>query len=320
MRATAAVLSLSLATPVAGEIRFQPPLDCAPEMGCYIQNYMDRDPGPGTQDFTCGPLAYDGHKGTDFALPDDSIMALGVPVLASAPGTVTGIRNSMPDIRFSAPGAPPLEGRDCGNGVVLDHGEGWETQYCHMKQGSVSVSLGQTVATGEPLGLVGLSGRTEFPHVHISIRKDGETLDPFAPLATSCAGTETGESLWADPLEYQAGGLIGAGFADAVPAYDAIKAGTAGRTELSPDAPALVLWGHAFGPRAGDVLQITITAPDGSLFHQSEASFERTQAQAFRASGRRVRGLTEGVYTGQLRLLRAGKTLSEATTTLTVSP
>ncbi|SLN57150.1 Murein DD-endopeptidase MepM [Pseudoruegeria aquimaris] len=320
MRFAAALALLSLATPVAGEIRFRPPLDCAPGAGCYVQNYVDRDPGPGARDFTCGALTYDGHKGTDFALPDDAAMLAGVPVRAAAAGTVTGIRNSMPDIRFSDPAAPPLDGKDCGNGVVLDHGDGWETQYCHMKQGSVSVSLGQEVQAGAQLGLVGLSGRTEFPHVHISIRRNGEHLDPFAPAMAQCSATPPADTLWADPLAYRAGGLISAGFATQVPEYAAIKAGTAAATSIPAGAPALVLWGHAFGTRPGDMLELTITAPDGSLFHEGTATFDRAQAQAFRASGRRASGLQAGTWRGALRLMRGGEVIDSRTLSLRVTP
>ncbi len=72
---------------------------------------------------------------------------------------------------------------DCGNGLVIDHGDGWQTQYCQRKQGSVRGNNGQTVAAGDVLGQVGLSGRTLFPHLHISARKDGETVGPFQPDA-----------------------------------------------------------------------------------------------------------------------------------------
>ena len=92
-------------------------------------------PGPAATDFTCGPLSYDGHDGTDIALPTRAAMAEGVAVLAAAPGTVTGIRDGIADF------APVIQGKECGNGVVIDHGAGWVTQYCHLRQGSVA---GQT--------------------------------------------------------------------------------------------------------------------------------------------------------------------------------
>ena len=73
------------------------PIDCIPGRTCHIQNYTDADPGSGARDFTCGPLTYDSHKGTDFALPDLALMRAGVTVRAAAPGRVTGLRDGMAD-------------------------------------------------------------------------------------------------------------------------------------------------------------------------------------------------------------------------------
>ena len=62
---------------------------------------------------------------------------------------------------------------------MIEHGEGWTTQYCHMRQGSVRVRKGDRVAAGAPLGFVGLSGGSEFPHLHIVARHDDRVVDPF---------------------------------------------------------------------------------------------------------------------------------------------
>jgi murein DD-endopeptidase MepM/ murein hydrolase activator NlpD len=63
-----------------------------------------------------------------------------------------GIRNDMADVMQGTPGAPDVTDRDCGNGVVISHDDGWETQYCHMKKGSISVQDAQCVAMGQILG------------------------------------------------------------------------------------------------------------------------------------------------------------------------
>ncbi|MFN3721578.1 MAG: M23 family metallopeptidase [Paracoccaceae bacterium] len=194
------ILFLALAPAQAGAFSLQIPLDCTLNDTCHIQQYMDRDPGPGHTDFACGPLSYDGHSGTDFALPTLSAMQKGVTVLAAAAGIVKGVRNSMPDLSIRAPDAPPLQGRDCGNGLVIDHGNGWETQYCHMANGSLLVKPDQPVAAGQPLGLVGLSGNTEFPHLHLSVRHNGNPVDPFDPDGTQTCGTGPDVSLWADEI------------------------------------------------------------------------------------------------------------------------
>jgi len=316
----AAALTLALASP-ARAFDFALPVDCTLGTDCHIQNYFDRDPGPGTTDIGCGNLTYDGHDGTDFALPTLAAMQAGVDVLAAAPGTVRGIRDGMPDIAISDPAAPPLDGRDCGNGVAIDHGDGWETQYCHLKQGSVRVAAGERVETGQPLGQIGLSGNTEFPHLHLTIRKDGTELDPFAPEAATACGTLPPDTLWQAPLAYDPFGFTTAGFATAVPEFAAIKAGLPSPATLPTDAPALVLWTSYFGPRQGDELTLSIAGPQGDVITQTIA-IDRTQAIAFRAIGKRLpaTGWPAGDYTGTATLTRDGTELARTTATVTVTP
>jgi hypothetical protein len=292
------------------------PVDCTLGEDCFIQQYVDRDPSTGAQDFTCGPLSYDGHQGTDFALPTLADQAAGVDVLAAAAGTVTGIRDEMADVLQTGDSAPDVTGRECGNGVVLDHGEGWTTQYCHMALGSVRVTPGQEVSAGEVLGQIGLSGQTQFPHLHLTLRQDGAVVDPFHPDTSETCGNPT-DTLWADPLPYQPGGLIEAGLATAVPEYDAIKAGLPPATLTRQDP--LVLWGYLFGGRAGDVVQIDITGPGGPVFSHPEP-LTRTQAQLFRAAGLRAPdgGWPPGPYTGTVALIRNGTIIDTAQTAGTI--
>lgn len=320
MRPAALLIAFSLAAPAAaGDFRLQFPLDCTLGQDCHIQQFVDHDPGPGATDFTCGTLSYEGHKGTDIALPYLSDMRAGAAVRAAADGVVLGTRNSMPDQYATDANAAEIDGQECGNGVVLRHGGGWETQYCHMKRGSVRVQSGMKVKAGDVLGEVGLSGKTQFPHLHLSVRKDGAVVDPFAPDSFgTCAGA-SGQTLWADPPAYQPGGVLGAGFSTAIPDYQAIKDGTADEAPLAVDAPAFVFWAYAFGGQAGDTLELTVTGPSGELVAQSEA-LKKDQAQFFRATGRRLRGGSwpQGSYTGTARLLRGGSEVDSFSSSMTL--
>ncbi|WP_249138963.1 M23 family metallopeptidase [Actibacterium sp. MT2.3-13A] len=296
-----------------------PPADCTLGESCFIQNHVDRDPGPGAADFTCGALTYDGHKGTDFALPSLAAMRDGVNVLAAAPGTVSTLRDGMPDTGLQTPG---LDGRECGNGVVIDHGGGWQTQYCHMKQGSIRVETGQRVAKGAVLGQIGLSGQTEFPHVHLAVRRDGAVVDPFAPEPGPVTCTEsTRPGLWQQPVPYRPGAILSLGFAARPPAFELAKAGLSSPERLPGTAPALILWAHAFGGRAGDVLALEIDGPDGRTVLAHDAVLERDQARVFRFAGRPLRASAwpEGTYRGKVSLRRGGETLSRRAVTLRVT-
>jgi len=74
------------------------PIDCQVGVACFVQNYVDHDPGPGAADFACGSLSYDGHDGGDFRLTDLAAMEKGVAVLAAADGVVLRTRDGMADI------------------------------------------------------------------------------------------------------------------------------------------------------------------------------------------------------------------------------
>jgi murein DD-endopeptidase MepM/ murein hydrolase activator NlpD len=94
------------------------------------------------------------HAGTDFRSP------IGVPVHAGGSGVVqtAGI------------------GGGYGNLVVIDHGNGITTRYGHLS--AINVTVGQPVALGTVVGLVGSTGRSTGPHLHYETRINGEPSDP----------------------------------------------------------------------------------------------------------------------------------------------
>jgi len=175
------------------------PVKCQPGLTCFFQNYVDHDASDKVRDYSCGGRSYNGHDGTDIRIRNLEVQRQGVEVLAAAPGRVIGGRNDMEDISVKTAGKAAIAGKECGNGVMLEHEGGWRTQYCHMAKGSVRVKAGDQVTTGQPIGLVGLSGDTEFYHLHFTVRRHGKIVDPFAYGApeNSCGG---GQPLWAASL------------------------------------------------------------------------------------------------------------------------
>jgi hypothetical protein len=147
--------SLLAAAPPVGALELGLPLDCRPGEDCWVVRLVDHDAGPGFADYRCGKLGSDGHKGTDFAIRDPQRMAEGVPVVASAAGTVRGVRDGEPDQPPDGKLAVDFGERNCGNGVAIDHGDGWSTQYCHMRRGSVAVGDGERVEAAPASGSSG---------------------------------------------------------------------------------------------------------------------------------------------------------------------
>ena len=95
------------------------------------------------------------HKGTDFRA------AIGTPVYAMNSGAV----------RFSS------LLRNYGHTVIIDHGFGLHTVYMHLSERSVA--LGEEVAKGELVGRSGDTGYVLGPHLHLSVRIDGISIDPM---------------------------------------------------------------------------------------------------------------------------------------------
>lgn len=286
------------------------PTACTDGTDCFVQNYVDHG---GSRDFTCGPLTYPGHDGTDIRLPSLAAMRSGVAVLAPADGTVLRVRDGMADRSIRAADGTPdaaalaaVAGRDCGNGVVIAHADGYESQLCHLKQGSITVRPGETVSAGAPVGAVGLSGMTEFPHVHLTLTRNGEKLDPFTggPLATTC-GAAPADALWAEPVAYRATAVLGDGFTDAPPEAAAMRDSPVSLSRLGKDAGVLAYWVDLMGLRAGDRLTLRITGPDEAVLVEDTTVIPSSKAQYFRFVGKRLRApLPPGSYQADLRLVR----------------
>ena len=298
-------------------VEFSQPILCDYGPDCFIQNYVDVDPSDQWNDYTCGSLSYEGHKGTDFRVPWADYKA-GVEVVAAAPGTVLRVRDGVPDRDYSE-NRHAVEGIEAGNAVIIRHDDGLETMYAHMKNGSVRVKPGDRVERGQTLGLVGLSGMTVFPHLHFGVMRQGRVICPFLGEKASAQGTcgVPGEPMWTPEisarLAYIPAGLLQAGFFATQPALpDVLRAPPV--TTLSSYSRVLIYAVTAFGVRAGDLIRMRIYAPSGEVFVQNSMPVKRNQAQRMVLIGKK-RGdrpaWVTGTYTGQYQLLRGGKVLVE---------
>ena len=317
--AAALIAMMASGTASAKTLTLQLPVTCELGRECFVQQYVDLDPGEGVIDYACGQQTYDGHKGTDIRLRSLKDVAQGYDVVAAAHGTVKGRRDGMVDrILRSQTDLDPIKERECGNGVLLDHGGGWQTQFCHMRNGSIRVQTGDQVSAGDVLGQIGYSGKVEFPHLHITVRRNGEVIDPFKGLDTDGSGCGPGsEPLWRDDalaaLGYRNGQLLDVGFAGGRIELQAIEAGTAQGFVPSPESPALVAWGWAINLLRDDQIFAVLTGPDAQLA-QNRVTLKSNKAQymLFAGKKRAEARWPSGRYTAFFGVVRDGKAILRA--------
>lgn len=289
------------------------PVACTVGKTCWVVNFVDHDPSSGFRDYQCGPHGYNTHKGTDIALATYRDMVDGVSVQAAAAGTVVGMRDGMLDGDITLAGLETTGGRDCGNGVTLEHPGGWRTSYCHLKRGSIRVTLGQEVEQGQKMAEVGSSGRAQFPHLHLEVRYQGKhIIDPFRGLDADKKCGRGAKPLWdADVMRLlttSPTALYAAGFARTKPNPIALRQGFYRDRTFRPTAPNMIFWVDSFWVKEGDELTLTITGPNGKVIASSNRTLKKTQARYFSFAGKRL-GIDwkPGTYVGEAVLLRKPK-------------
>ena len=279
------------------------PLVCEIGKTCWVANYVDVDPSGVANDFRCLRRTYDQHDGVDFAIRDLGVMKEGVPVVATASGVVHSMRDGMEDAGVSG----SIAGRECGNGVIVDHDGGWQTQYCHLRKGSVEVKPGDHVDAGTFLGLVGLSGKTEFPHVHLTVRRKGQVIDPFTGREMKAGCGLPAKPLWREgqKVDYEPVALYNAGFSVREPDIEAIRKGQRNEGPFPATSAVLIFWVDILGVQEGDRMLFRITRDEQVVLDESQ-TVAKTQARRFAYMGKRRPGASwpAGTYTGQVTLMR----------------
>ncbi len=294
-----------------GPLRFSMPLDC-PVYGedCYILNFVNAGLETDPRDYSCGSLTYAEHRGTDFRLLSLQEMEAGVSVLAAAPGEVVQVHDGMPDANYRLFGRDAIADRGLGNRVVIDHGDGIRSTYGHMRRGSVAVSVGDTVARGQMIGLVGMSGLTDFPHVHFEVSDQGSFVDPFTGALRHEGCGLIGESLWQQEtlakLRYLRTVVIRSGFADETLNRAAVEYGLFNEGPIAATSTALVMHVYVAGIQEGDAFVAEITDPTGARFVKSGSEFDRHRQSRLFAIGKQdlLEPLIPGIYTGEFRYYR----------------
>ena len=235
--------------------------------GLNLRNYVDDDVTSGIKDYMGNPHSYNGHNGTDIGPTGFRSMDHGIPILAAADGVVIAMEYSRID-RNIGPTYP-----DEGNFVIVEHSGGTQARYWHLRKNSITVNVGETVVTGQVLGLMGSSGFSTEPHLHFEL---GEFLNDVYTKRDPWNGTyNTLPSLWKNQEAY-VGNLFLIHDADVFTETAAggdifniplsfFKEELIQPAVFSANEPYLVMWLRLQG-LPGDSYTIEIRRPDASLY------------------------------------------------------
>lgn len=189
----------------------------------FVSAYVDHDPNPGSAvDFACSDLTYDAgaynHQGTDYAAYPFGWHSMDedrVEVIAAEGGVIVYKENGHFDENCAA-------NTLTANMIIIEHPNGTQTWYAHLKDGSLtSKVVGDTVVTGELLGIVGSSGNSTGPHLHFEVRNAaGAVIDPYYQTGTSC-NASTDETWWANQHDHHDSAINATYLHSAPPTYGA---------------------------------------------------------------------------------------------------
>jgi murein DD-endopeptidase MepM/ murein hydrolase activator NlpD len=260
--APAAPTAVSLQWPLKASERLSDP-------GHYgITGFVDHEPAYGhVRDYQCGNRSYDvpgyNHKGVDIYLwpfPWRKMDEDAVAVVAAAPGVIVLKQDGYDDrsCRFNS---------NPWNAVYIRHSDNSVAWYGHLKRNSVTTKpVGALVATGEYLGIVGSSGNSTGPHLHLELRgPSNQLLDPYQG---SC-NLLNANSWWVTQSPYYEPAVNKVTTGGDSVSMPACPAAEDGNIEDSFAAGAKVYFTAYYRDQlAGLPSQYTIYRPNGSIFQQ----------------------------------------------------
>ena len=245
------------------------------DCGYYrISAYVDEDSTAGIKDWNCGSNTYNSHRGTDIATYPYPFYKMDndqVEVIAAAPGTILFKSDTSFDKNCNG-------SSNQANFAVVQHSDGTLAYYFHMKKHSVTTkTVGQTVALGEDLGVVGSSGDASGPHLHFEVRTSTANTDYKDPWSGSCNHLNA-NSWWASQKPYTEPAIVKAQVGLIDPVFPACPATESPNEDTCIPAGSAARFNIIFrNETSGMVATMRIIKPDGTNFsswtHNSSSSY-----------------------------------------------
>lgn len=272
---------------------FVAPIVGTPMEDVFYGAYFDHARAGSPTDYECRGKVYAGHRGVDILLRNFREQDAGVAVLAAAGGVVERVVDGLPDRNTSWD-----VGGGFGNHVVIRHPDGLRSVYAHLRTGSIQVGPGEEVEARHPLGLVGSSGRSNWPHLHFEIQGQGRAIDPF----TGPCGPDRG--LWDAQLPYQDEFVaVDAGLLAslAAPGLDVLLERPPTATGFTLASAGFRFWIQVANQPAG-VVRVTVGRASGPPLHVAQTQVPLAFSMRFVSVPVPVAGVLDGVGEWMVRV------------------
>ncbi len=297
------------------------PVSCKVGVDCWVVKYFDHGQDDLAMDHKCGKRTLPHHHGIDLAVRDEFEISQGRYVVAAADGVVKTTRDGVKDRYWTPQNAHLTRGRECGNRVALNHGNNWYTDYCHLRRGSILVKPGDKVQKGQPIAMIGMSGKSQFPHVHFTVYFGKKRLDPFTGTTKNKDCGIIVKSLWdkatQQQFNYQPTVISDVGIAGSKAMVEDVLKGWYRSNLLSNTVPALGVWTIIYGLEKGDQVSMELRDPFDTVVAQNTNTVKRDHARRYSFTGKRRQNALwpTGKYTATVTVIKSAGDAAEFTKT-----
>lgn len=285
----------TLTLPDAKAFNLSFPLNCNIGSDCFIASYVDQFYTKEHKDYLCRQhMTVNNNNGTNIRFRDVNAISKGIPVYAAASGMVIKRRDGIDDkLILNNNDARAVKSIAHGNVIIIEHDDGYKTIYSHLAKGSINVELGDYIKRGQQIGEVGLSGFTEYPHLHFEVMHNDQPVDPFSGdiQNNECNGS-TENTLWeANFLKqfrnYQDTLVLKKGFSLSDPEIQNILYGQYDKIRFNNKSEKVVFWAYTQALEKGDRMVLSLFDPKGELIAYKKQIFEQSYPQHLNYIGKK---------------------------------
>lgn len=291
----AAILFLMCFIKPSMAIELQFPVACRLMSDCWITNHVDLNNNINQiEDYMCGQKGTDNNKSTHISLGSKGAMEKNIPAIAAADGIIKTAENI---------------GGFCGNRVLIDHGKGWESSYCHLKPETIIVKPNQKVKQGQILGAIGMSGQADWPRLSYAIMRNGMVFDPFSGGTTLEGCNPKAKPMWISGVNppYEPAHVTSIGFTVGTVSNAQILNGTVkSAAVIMESTPQLSLYSLLMNIQKGDDITMKIIEPSGRILNEAKiiADSDRNYYPIYFSTMRQNRLWDKGNYRGMMTVTR----------------